>query len=153
MTAQNPLDNSVHRMSFAIFARILSDPCSPSWRPFSLSATGNINRSPCRTRTYVSQLPQTPWLGLTVPPFQLHTSFSCLESDLWELLSWVLPLGLKKRALCSVHPQLHPAGSEPGLCCPSALLWPVFGPQASANTAAKITFQRRTSRTLLGWVK
>lgn len=40
---------------------------------------------------YVSQLPQTPWPGLTVPPLQLHTSFSCLESDLWELFSWAPP--------------------------------------------------------------
>ena len=113
------------------------------------SATVNINGSPCRIRTWVSQLSQTPCLGFTVPPFQLHTSLSHLESDLWELLSWALPPGLKKRA------QLHPVGSEPDLPCPCQLFSGCFGPQASANTGTKITFQRRHSRTpaRMGYMK
>lgn len=101
---------------------------------------------------YVSQLPQTPWPGLTVPPLQLHTSFSCLESDLWELFSWAPPLQASRKASpCSMHSQLHPAGSGPGLSltCLPALLWSwlfLLGPDPCASPGAKVTPQRRPSR-------
>lgn len=74
----------------------------------------NVNGSPCRPRAYVPQLPQTPSPGLTVPPLQLHTSFSCLESDLWELFPWsppFRPLEKHLHALCIPSS----VGSGPGL--------------------------------------